>query len=146
MGNATGWDAIDKSKVDISPHDAYAQALQRRQADVRQAVARRATGCVYFLQSEHVPDSCKVGMTRRDPQERAREISAATGALPFRVFAVLMVTDHQRCETIAHACLRDFRIEGKELFTVAAARALSIVRDALRSYVLEESQMAGENR
>jgi hypothetical protein len=146
MSNATGWDAIDRSKVDTSPHDAHAQALEHHRAVAREAAARRATGCVYILHSEHVPDLCKVGLTTRDPQDRAREISAATGALPFSLFAVLKVSDHQRCEAIAHACLHEFRIEGKELFKVSAARALSIVRDALRSYVLEESPMASDGR
>ncbi len=77
-----------------------------------------APGYVYILINTSLDGMIKVGRTTRDPQERARELSRATGIpTPFRVAYECLVSDCERVESGLHARLSDFRVsKGREFF------------------------------
>ncbi len=133
------WDAVHKgNKLPVSPHDPYAQALDRNEAEAGKVAKRVATGMIYILATEHAPNICKVGVTTRSAEHRAIEISAATGALPFTVFAELSVVGHDICESMAHDALSEFRIGDKEIFSISPAEALPKVRSVLADHLVDE--------
>jgi len=77
-----------------------------------------ASGYVYILINTSLDGMIKVGRTTRDPQERARELSRATGIpTPFRVAYECLVSDCERVENELHVRLSDFRVsKDREFF------------------------------
>ena len=63
-------------------------------------------GYIYALVSSSLPNLVKVGMTTKDPEERAREISSATGVpTPYLVGFSVPVADCTAAENYAHQAL-----------------------------------------
>jgi hypothetical protein len=77
-----------------------------------------ASGYVYILINTSLDGMIKVGRTTRDPQERARELSRATGIpTPFRVAYECFVSDCEQVEGELHARLFDYRVsKDREFF------------------------------
>lgn len=77
-----------------------------------------AFGYIYILINPSLDGMIKVGRTTRDPQERARELSRATGVpTAFRVAYESFVEDCEQVESELHARLSDFRVsKGREFF------------------------------
>jgi hypothetical protein len=95
-----------------------------------------AEGYIYILLNRAFQnDHYKIGMTTKTPEERARELSSATG-IPrdFEVLYEQRVTDCKRAEQLLHRKLHQYRSTGKEFFQIplkAAIKALEDVADEI---------------
>jgi len=112
--------------------------MERLWEENRKRVVQEATGTVYVLATEHMADLCKIGFTARPVEERIRELNAETGSLPFRLYAVFSVVQHEICERIAHEAVRESQIAGKELFRVLPSSAYYRIRRAINAYIRAE--------
>lgn len=93
-------------------------------------------GIVYVVRSEsHGNDVFKVGLTRRSAEERARELSRATGVpLPFDVLVAWEVGDCAAIERAAHERLDEYRLnERREFFRVGISHIIDEIEAAIRS-------------
>jgi hypothetical protein len=96
-----------------------------------------AAGYVYILVNPAMPGMLKIGMTRRTPEERARELSRATGVpVPFRVAFAEYVRDCERAERLIHRRLDRYRAnQNREFFSlplVEAKRVLAEIADEVQ--------------
>jgi hypothetical protein len=96
-----------------------------------------ADGYIYILLNRAFQnDHYKIGMTTKTPEERARELSGATG-IPrdFEVLYAERVSDCNRAERLLHQRLRQYRSAGnREFFQIplrAAIKALEEVADEI---------------
>lgn len=78
----------------------------------------RANGFIYVLGNALMPGVYKIGMTTKTPEERAKEISSATGVpQPFHVIAAFHSRNPARDEKIIHEAWDDLRIcNNREFF------------------------------
>jgi len=80
-------------------------------------------GYVYAMTNEGMPGLVKIGMTCESPDERAKELSSATGVpYPFKVIVCKKVYDPRAKEAAIHELLSalGFRInERREFFNCA---------------------------
>jgi hypothetical protein len=80
-------------------------------------------GHVYCLVNDGMPGLVKIGMTHEDPEDRAKELSGATGVpYPFRVIVSKRVANPREKERAIHELLSalGFRInEKREFFNCA---------------------------
>ncbi len=94
---------------------------------------------VYIMRCHaHTQSLFKVGFTDRDPELRARELSAATAApLPFMVLHAWAVSDGLAAERSAHRALGSVRIsESREFFQLAYEELRAIVDLAVSEWGL----------
>src|ERR1700731_1343772 len=95
-------------------------------------------GYIYILFNPSIPGLVKIGKTERDPRERARELSQATGvATPFEVAYTAAFADCDVAERSMHAVLEHngFRLAGnREFFEVPLPRAIDFLLDAKRRF------------
>jgi hypothetical protein len=81
----------------------------------------RQAGKIYVLRNEHMRELLvKVGKTLRDSEERARELTKATGVPgKFNVLFQEDVCDVDYAESLVHARLASFRLQpNREFFQV----------------------------
>lgn len=96
-----------------------------------------AEGYIYILLNRAFQnDHYKIGMTTKTPEERARELSAATGVpRAFEVAYEQRVFDCEQAERLLHTRLRRYRSAGnREFFQIPlkeAVRALESVADEI---------------
>lgn len=94
---------------------------------------------VYIMRCHaHTENLFKVGFTDRDPEVRAKELSAATSApLPFMVLHAWTVSDGQAAEKCAHAALAAVRLsENREFFYLSYIELRAQVAEAVKPWVL----------
>ena len=100
-------------------------------------------GWVYIMINPSMPGLVKVGKTQRDPEERARELSSATGVpTPFIVAYQARFADCTQAEAYVHSVLEQqgLRVgEDREFFGAPTHVAVEMVFQATRIY----GQMAG---
>src|SRR5665213_2339470 len=91
-----------------------------------------AEGYIYILfnrvfQNDHY----KIGMTTKTPEERARELSGATGVpRAFEVLYEQKVTDCHRAERLLHQRLHQYRsADNREFFQISIKAAIKAVED-----------------
>ncbi len=99
-----------------------------------------AAGHVYILMNATMPGFLKIGMTERTPEERARELSQATGvAVAFSVAYSEEVPDCAAAERLIHVRLDQFRTnQDREFFHLPlrdAVRALARIAEEIRQAV-----------
>jgi len=85
-----------------------------------QAESQTAHGFVYIMINPAMPTLLKIGMTTKQPAERAQELSQGTG-MPtvFHVAYSVEVRDCKRAESLVHSRLAQFRVnQGREFFNV----------------------------
>ncbi len=89
-----------------------------------------AQGYVYILFNPALRQNrFKIGLTTNKPEERARELSSATGVPePFEVAYAVCVLDCANAEKLVHAKLSKFR-SGKEFFELPLATAIRAVEE-----------------
>ena len=94
------------------------------------------SGYIYVLSNESMPGLLKIGKTERDPEERAKEITASTGVpSPFKVSHYVYVDDHHSVEALIHNKLEQ---EGKrhskarEFFSISLDEAI-VILDSFKS-------------
>jgi len=76
--------------------------------------------------------SWQVGKTDRSPEERADELSKATGVPGrYNVAAKWRVINTSKAENAAHKALSDYRISGSEHFKISTEDAIRIVDGVL---------------
>jgi predicted transport protein len=103
-----------------------------------------AEGYIYILLNRAFQnDQYKIGMTTKTPEERAREISNATGVpRAFEVLYEQQVADCQRAERLLHQRLHQYRsASNREFFQIplkAAIKALEDVADEIGRIEMEE--------
>lgn len=78
----------------------------------------RVEGWVYVLSNEYMPGIYKVGMTTVSPENRAKELSSATGVPDkFKIEAAFYSDSPGNDESYIHECLAKYRInEAREFF------------------------------
>jgi hypothetical protein len=88
-------------------------------------------GYIYILLNRAFQnDHYKIGMTTKTPEERARELSSATG-IPrdFEVLYEQRVTDCKQAERLLHHRLSQYRSTGKEFFQIPLKTAIKALED-----------------
>jgi T5orf172 domain len=109
-------------------------------------------GFIYIIRSpSHAQDVYKIGLTRRTPSARAKEVGSATGVpLPFGVLAQWEVGDCGSAEARIHQRLAPYRLSRRREFfragisiIVAVIESSVALNDGHRSGSREEA--AGEN-
>jgi hypothetical protein len=94
-------------------------------------------GWLYILTNEGMPNLIKVGMTTRQPWERAEELSKSTGVpAPFDVSSYMCVRDVYAAERLAHYELREFRLPNREFFHCDAFYAYCRIHGLLQGCIL----------
>ncbi|WP_423600911.1 GIY-YIG nuclease family protein [Roseateles sp. MS654] len=94
---------------------------------------------VYIMRCHaHTENLFKVGFTDRDPEVRAKELSAVTSApLPFLVVHAWAVSDGHAAERSAHEALAAVRLaENREFFHLPYAELRALVDGAVRTWAL----------
>lgn len=78
----------------------------------------RTEGWIYVLSNEYMPGIYKVGMTTVSPENRAKELSSATGVPDkFKIEAAFFSDNPSSDEYDIHECLKEYRInESREFF------------------------------
>lgn len=89
-------------------------------------------GYVYVLINPATPNLVKIGKTTKDPEERARELSSATGVPePFIIIYKAFFQDCTKGEEFVHELLSSKRISNKrEFFRVSNTEAINAVIQA----------------
>lgn len=90
----------------------------------------RANGFIYVLSNECMPGIYKIGMTKNEPEARAKEISATTGVpTPFKVLAAFHSQNPRADERMVHEGFGDCRVnQNREFFNLPSK---SDIEDAL---------------
>lgn len=96
-------------------------------------------GWIYVLSTRELSDLLKIGMTARTVEQRAREISNATGvAIPFGVRRCWRVSDPATAEQKVHQALREYRLrDDREFFRVSFPVAAKTIEGEIRRNGLE---------
>lgn len=86
-------------------------------------------GYVYILTNPSMPGLVKIGKTTRDPEDRAHEVSGATGVpTPFDVYGSFYSMDCDYLEGWAHERLADSRVSlNREFFKISAQDAYTAI-------------------
>jgi hypothetical protein len=86
---------------------------------------------VYILSNPTMPHMFKIGYTKNTPEERAKQISNATGvALPYNVEWAFHCYDGFGLEQEVHHKLESYRVSGnREFFEISLEEAKKIVEE-----------------
>jgi len=92
---------------------------------------------VYILSNPTMPNMFKIGYTKNTPDERARQISNATGvALPYKVEWAFHCYDGFGLEQEVHHKLDSQRVNGnREFFEISLEEAKKVVEILGQRYV-----------
>jgi hypothetical protein len=99
-----------------------------------------SSGSIYILFSSITPNLVKIGLTTKDPDERAKELSSATG-VPHGYVVVYhdIVSDCAKAEKEVHKRLDSHRInQRREFFEVSVKTAIEVVREVAALYPYKE--------
>jgi hypothetical protein len=96
-------------------------------------------GYVYILENDLMPGLIKIGMTDRDPFQRAVELSSATGVpAPFEVRAYFFAVRPESIEAAIHEEFSIYRLQrGREFFRISLNDALRQIHDRFAGEVSE---------
>ena len=72
---------------------------------MKQHMNKKATGYIYCLSNPVMPGICKVGMTKRMPDVRAKELFTTGVAHPFKIEFAKKVSEFKQKEQILHTIL-----------------------------------------
>lgn len=131
-----------RSKADhscVEPLEVELPATIAEDPSTTEGLAGRAGAFVYIMRCHaHAENLFKVGFTDRDPEVRAKELSAVTSApLPFIVLQAWAVSDGHAAEKGAHAALVAVRLsENREFFNLPYAELRAQVEKAVQPWVL----------
>jgi hypothetical protein len=87
-------------------------------------------GFVYVLENPSMPGILKIGKTTRSPEERAKELSNATGVpTPFNIVFIQETDNVDRLERSAHKKLKGYRVNnGREFFKINLAKVVDTLK------------------
>ena len=96
-------------------------------------------GWIYVLSTRELPDLLKVGMTTHTVEQRAQEITRATGvALPFGVRRCWRVSEPAKAEKQVYQALHEFRLrDDREFFRVSFHVAVKRINVVIHESSLE---------
>ena len=102
------------------------------------------TGHIYILLNPTMPTYLKIGMTSRTPEERARELSQATGVpVPYTVAYSEEVINCEAAESMVHSRLAKFRVNrGREFFHLPLRDAIRELSEIAQAVGRPEIRMA----
>ncbi|WP_287602930.1 GIY-YIG nuclease family protein [Thiothrix sp.] len=83
-------------------------------------------GWVYIITNDAMPDLIKIGYSRKDPYERAKELNHTGAPLPFKVEYEVLVENPYLIEQKAHQKLHNKRV-GKEWFRCSVHEGASVI-------------------
>lgn len=88
-------------------------------------------GYVYVMVSSEKPNLVKIGMTKRKPKKRAKELSSSTGvSMPYIVAYKVKVSNPSRVESLVHKRLSDSRVnQNREFFEVETSKAIRTIEE-----------------
>jgi hypothetical protein len=115
----------------IPEEDGWERVIYLANAVLDPSGAVRAPEYVYVLVNKSVPNMVKIGMTKLTPDERARQISAATGvATPWIPVYSFQCYRSDLLETEVHYHLREYRVtKNREMFEVDSYTAQKVIED-----------------
>ena len=98
----------------------------------------RPTEFIYVLVNPSIPGQVKIGMTTRDVDKRAKEISSHTGVpTPWHPIFSFACFNSLELETELHDYLADKRVnDAREMFYMHATDAIKIIEDIGGKYAL----------
>ena len=103
----------------------------------------KTNGYVYILGVKDIDlPVCKIGMTRRSPLDRCREINkSSTGDFIWEVANQIAVNDCRALESLVHKKLEPLRQKNREFFNINTDVAYTAMRSILdsQSEVIEVS-------
>ena len=103
-------------------------------------------GYIYAMINPSIKGMVKVGKTKRDPEERARELSAHTGVpAAYMVAYATEVGDCDRAERYVHSKLaeRNYRVSNnREFFSAPLNAIIGIMMEAVQLYGINEHRGA----
>ena len=86
------------------------------------------SGYVYVLSNPKMQGLLKIGFSTRKVEERAAELSAATGVpAPFEIEAYFCSTNPEDDERHIHAALERQRVTGREFFEIGTMEAIQVM-------------------
>lgn len=93
--------------------------------------AVRPTEYIYVLVNKTVPNMVKIGMTTNTPQQRAREISKATGvAIPWIPIYEFKCYRSDLLEREVHEYLHEWRVaNNREMFSIDSYTAQQVIEE-----------------
>ena len=98
-------------------------------------------GCVYILTNKEMPNLVKIGQTSSPAEERAKQISIATGVpFPFQVAFALYCEQYIKLEKDIHSKLADYRLPNKEFFRYPVNDAIMELKQLYSGYLTIEIQ------
>lgn len=105
------------------------------------------SGFVYVLTNPSLPNLIKIGMTERDPVERAAELSTPTGVpTPFALIFKIHVSDRFEVERRAHLHLATKRRSGnREFFQVPVHEAITLLVEIARGFPPGQPSQTDDN-
>ena len=94
------------------------------------------TEWVYVLVHPQQPQLLKIGYTKKDPQQRLKEINSQTGvAGQYRLVYMFSTVNGERLESAVHSFLADKRIHPKkEHFEISREDAIQIIKEVGQLY------------
>jgi len=92
---------------------------------------------VYVLSNPTTPGLLKIGYTTQTPDERAKQISNATGvALPYKVEWAFKCFDGEQLEGEVHRKLREYRVNNqREFFQIDLGGAKKVIKLLGKNYI-----------
>jgi len=97
-------------------------------------------GYIYIIKNPSFQNLLKIGQTIRSPEERAREISNATGVpSPYEVAYYIQVPRCVEAEALIHESLKDYRhSDNREFFNISINKAIDIIEKVALKLVEDE--------
>ena len=91
---------------------------------------------VYILENDSQPGLLKIGYTKLTPDERAKQISNATGVpLPYTVVWAFRCFNGELLESEVHHALRKYRVNNnREFFQCGIERAKQTIREIGKNF------------
>jgi len=105
----------------------------------RSLYAKRGKGdqWVYILENETLPGLIKIGYTKLTPDERAKQLSNATGVpLPYKVAWAYRCFNGERVEGEVHHALKKYRVNNqREFFSIELEEAKKTIELIGKNYI-----------
>ena len=95
------------------------------------------TQWVYVLSNPTTPNLLKIGYTTQTPDDRAKQISNATGvALPYKVEWAFKCFDGEQLEGEVHRKLKEYRVNNqREFFQIDLEEAKEVIKLLGKNYI-----------
>lgn len=92
---------------------------------------------VYILTNDSIPNKIKIGYTKLMPEERAKQMSRATGvATPFDVAYAFRCFNAEQLEGEVHKALRSYRVRNdREFFRIPLIEAIKSIKNIGEKYI-----------